>query len=313
MSSKPHLEYHEQINLLISRGLEIPDKEIAYEALREIGYYKLSAYMYPLKEFSPQSTPELPVRSDMFQIGASFNHVLSLFNFDRKLASVLVDALWDFEQYLRAQTAFLVGRGDPYAHLNHSIMHKKLTGADHEKWKYKFEKDIKNAREQEFVKHHNMKYEKHMPIWVATEVMSFGTLSFLIGNLNENYQGLIANKFGFESRHFFTSAVSALLNLRNDCVHLNRLWNAAHAPHLRIEKSFLRANPELRHLANTPPSKIYVRIALLTYMLSTHHSGHQFKDQMRQLVSKFPDVPNISPETDMGFPEGWINMPFWQL
>lgn len=312
MSSKPHLEYHEQIELLKSRGLEIPDKEIAYEALQEIGYYKLSAYMYPLKEFSSNSTPQLPERSDIFQEGATFAHVLSLYNFDRELASILVNALRDFEQFLRAQTAFLVGRGDPYAHLNQSLLHKKLTEVDHERWKYKFEKDIKNAREQEFVRHHRLKYEKNMPIWVATEVMSFGTLSYLIGNLSENYQGLIANKFGFESRHFFAATVSALLNLRNDCVHLNRLWNAAHTPHLRVERSFISANPELRHLIKTPPSKIYVRIALLAYVLSNHHNGNQFRAEIQHLISHFPEVPNINPNVDMGFPEDWSDMSFWR-
>ena len=45
---KKYLDYQQQIDLLIEKGLIINDKKFAHKALKEIGYYKLiNAYKEP--------------------------------------------------------------------------------------------------------------------------------------------------------------------------------------------------------------------------------------------------------------------------
>jgi abortive infection bacteriophage resistance protein len=46
---KPPLSYDEQLNLLVSRGLNIDDRVSALACLRVISYYRLSAYYLPFK------------------------------------------------------------------------------------------------------------------------------------------------------------------------------------------------------------------------------------------------------------------------
>ena len=44
---KPHLLYHEQIQLLKNRNLIINDEDYALQKLKHISYYRLSAYFIP--------------------------------------------------------------------------------------------------------------------------------------------------------------------------------------------------------------------------------------------------------------------------
>lgn len=43
---KPHLTFDQQLDLLTSRGLTVNDRNAALAALRAVGYYRLSAYLY---------------------------------------------------------------------------------------------------------------------------------------------------------------------------------------------------------------------------------------------------------------------------
>ena len=45
--TKPPLSVQEQIELLKTRGLQIPDDDRASRYLQNIGYFHLSGYMYP--------------------------------------------------------------------------------------------------------------------------------------------------------------------------------------------------------------------------------------------------------------------------
>ena len=46
--NKPHLSFQQQLKLLKARGLEVTDDDAALAYLNRIGYYRLSAYCYPL-------------------------------------------------------------------------------------------------------------------------------------------------------------------------------------------------------------------------------------------------------------------------
>ena len=71
-------EYSENlVNLLESRGLQICDRNKAIQYLDNIGYYRLSAYMYPLLK--------MPKTAHLYKEGATFKKVMMLYRFDKKL------------------------------------------------------------------------------------------------------------------------------------------------------------------------------------------------------------------------------------
>ena len=65
------------VNLLESRGLQICDRNKAIQYLDNIGYYRLSAYMYSLLK--------MPKTAHLYKEGSSFEMVMMLYRFDKKL------------------------------------------------------------------------------------------------------------------------------------------------------------------------------------------------------------------------------------
>ena len=60
------------VNLLESRGLQICDRNKAIQYLDNIGYYRLSAYMYPLLK--------MPKTAHLYKEGSTFEKVMMLYS-----------------------------------------------------------------------------------------------------------------------------------------------------------------------------------------------------------------------------------------
>ena len=65
--------------------MEITDEEKAQHYLSHIGYYRLSAYMYPLLS--------IPKEQHLFKRGVSFGKVMMLYRFDKKLRLLLFNEI----------------------------------------------------------------------------------------------------------------------------------------------------------------------------------------------------------------------------
>ncbi|GHT19170.1 hypothetical protein AGMMS4957_02830 [Bacteroidia bacterium] len=82
------------IPLLQSRGLLISDEQQAIGYLTSIGYFRLSAYCYPLlKE---------PKTEHLYKIGSSFDSVMNMYRFDRKLRILLFNEIEKIEVAIRS-------------------------------------------------------------------------------------------------------------------------------------------------------------------------------------------------------------------
>ncbi len=96
--NKPPLTIEEQIELLIERGLSVPDKERAVHYLRYISYYRLSIYA---RFFQYSGSTEHQFRS-----GTSFDDILTLYTFDRELRLLVIDAIERIEVALRGTISY---------------------------------------------------------------------------------------------------------------------------------------------------------------------------------------------------------------
>jgi len=308
---KPHLSYPDQIALLKSRGMNIPNPGVARDALREYGYYKFSGYFYPLRKPDTSMVANGFSRLNEFVDGVIFDQVVDLIVFDSKLRSILFEGLSTFEVFLRAVVAYVLGEQSPYFHLDETLLHPKNSHQSFLNWLTLYAQDIKNSNHQEFIRHHIKQYNGKLPIWVAVEVMQFGTISSLLSNLRDTDIQKVANEFGFQSRHLFLGLVENLRVLRNDCVHHNRLWNSSLNKHLILQPSHL-VHSDLFHLSRLPREKIYIRLVLLSQAIIESKSGTVFKSNLRAHIQDFPLMPLLSPEADMGFPKNWQSLDFWR-
>ena len=95
MCIKPPLDYKKQIEKLKERGCIIDDNKKCISILESINYYRLSAYFLPFKKSDGN-----------YMEGLSFDRVLSIYEFDRKLHGILFSALEETEIFIRSKIAY---------------------------------------------------------------------------------------------------------------------------------------------------------------------------------------------------------------
>lgn len=117
--AKPALTHQEMVDQLLRRGLDVPERERALRYLQHIGYYRLSPYMIPYQSRDG---------SHRFQAGATFDDVLSLYVFDRKLRLLVLDAVERVEVAARAGLTDVMSAetGNPHWYLDPSLFRDPL-------------------------------------------------------------------------------------------------------------------------------------------------------------------------------------------
>ena len=97
---KVYLSPPDIVSLLIHRGLCVSDISKTCEYFRDIGYYRLSASLYPLLEE--------PKERQVFKVGASIETAFSLYSFDKKLRIFLFNEIEKIEVSFRSTLANIV-------------------------------------------------------------------------------------------------------------------------------------------------------------------------------------------------------------
>ncbi|MCL2092310.1 MAG: Abi family protein [Micrococcales bacterium] len=318
---KPYLTYDQQVDLLVSRGMTVPDRQAAIDALCRIGYYRLSAYTYVFRP--PATDGEQSRRSDRFVEGTTFAHALGLHDFDDRLRSVLQTGLQQLEVALRTQVGHELGRKHPLAHLDPAHLDQKRCAAPAERprvpggtayddWRGRFDDQVGDAiKTEDFVKHHLLNYGGQMPIWVAVEVMTFGTLTRLYGLLPNTEARTVARNFSVDYRDLFSGWLRSLNTLRNECAHNARIWNRA-TSYPAKKASTATLPTDLAHLVTTDNQRLYHRAAITAHLLRAIDRQTRWPQHFVEVVKKFPDNPSVTVERDMGFPTRWRTMDLWQ-
>jgi len=96
------LAIDEQIDLLISRGMVIPDRARTSRYLSHISYFRLRGYWIPFEK--KDNGPD-----HIFQEGTTFDAVLDLYVFDRKFRLLILEAIERVEVSFRAHFANELG------------------------------------------------------------------------------------------------------------------------------------------------------------------------------------------------------------
>lgn len=222
------LSYEQQIELLGQRGMHIDDTAAAAEFLARVNYYRFSGYF--------RHWQQDPARGDnRFFKGTSFEAICALYDAEQELVTVCDELLHPLEVLLRTRFAYAYGhhvgvtgmfaRGEGFTQSPHANVERveehALSNLDRSKEAFvtHYRDDIKQG--------HTYKPEAYdrMPIWVAVEAFSFGSLSRLIEASGES--GVlddIAESMN-TSRKFLPGQVKSFVYLRNRVAHCAQLWN----------------------------------------------------------------------------------------
>ena len=296
--TKPPTTIDQQLQQLKSRGLLIDGDELALFHLKTINYYRLSAYWYPFRKIEQDG-----VISDDFEVGTHFKDVIGLYEFDRRLRLQVMDAIERFEVYARALFAETIGQ--KYGTFGHTEATNFHPNFNHDSWLAKLNSAANQARD-EFVIHYKRKYDgfPNLPIWMVTELMSLGNLSFGYQGLKHADKKTISDEFELH-KQFLASWFHTLTYIRNVCSHHGRLWNRDLAIKPRIPREH---NWEFSARMNK--SRIFCVLLILRFLLRNVHVCDKWKKQMNDLLD--PITQNEKWRKAMGMPEDWTNHPIWQ-
>jgi abortive infection bacteriophage resistance protein len=298
--SKPFTTCHEQLEKLKTRGLIIHNWEESKAFLSYCGYYRFSGYVLP---FERERHVLLP--------NTSFADVKKLYEFDRNLRYLVSEAIAVIEISMRSRIAYELGRSDnPFLHRNKDVFQRKR----HSDWNECYEKIIEETkRSQElFVKHYKEKYAEypHLPIWVLTELISFGSLSKFYACLLPQYQKAVSEYFGVP-HVILVSWLHTLTHIRNLCAHHSRLWDRQ----LSVPPKTPKSLPEFQCFRNEVPVwRLFFVLSVIKFLLGgikkRTNVDIDWSNRIISLLDAHPPVPNF--DKHMGLPSDWKQMELWR-
>lgn len=311
-SPKPHQSYCQLVGILSERGMIIPDPERAERKLAQIGYYRLSGFWYPCREFDKSKPGKMdcngkPLRADNFQANINFNDIIKLYLFDKKLRLLMLDAIERVEIYVRSIIAHELGYHDPLAYeSDRFIQPKKLrywtdrNGNRRSHWSSWLEnhrKKIEDSREECIV--HHRKKSMAIPFWVAIEAWDFGTMSKYYENLNPGYQNKVCKRLNIPKPFILKQWLQQINILRNRCAHHTRIWNKSFGNPLPVIKNSYFDSLLLDEKAL---KRMYGMICVLWFLVKKIGPSSDWLKNMSELINSKPAIDSC-PFTAMGLPD----------
>lgn len=297
---KPALNRQDQLNRLQNRGLIIDNWDFGENILAHINYYRLSAYCLPFK-----LRDNLGNITERFQENTALSDVLMLYEFDRKLRFLLMDALERIEISVKTNiTHHLAIQYGTFVLEDANNFHPSFA---HGAWISQIQEEISRSKEQ-FIEHFKEKYIgfPKIPIWMAIEVISFGSLSILFKGLKNTDKQKIASKYSLHHKTLI-SWMHFLTYIRNLCAHHSRLWNKE----LAIKPVLDDFRKQIPTDCIPQNNRSFIALLILKYLLKKTGNGLEWTNDCHQLIepilAKFPWAYE-----SMDIPKNWNIHPLWK-
>lgn len=300
--TKPALSLDEQLELLAKRGLKIEDREWAKRHLRRIGYYRLSAYGLPL-----QYEDKARLALHLFKPGSSFGLIIRLYEFDRHLRLLVLDAIERLEVAVRGciSNTLCLAHKDPHWFLNpahfraNAYRSELLAKLDVEFGRAPPPPKLKG---DVFIRHYYTTYNAppYPPSWMLAEALSLGTWSKLYQQLTTANQKLIAQFYG-EKYDTVENWLRVLSDVRNICAHHGRLWNRAFVAVPVLPSGLLRFP--------VAPARFAAQAAVIVAMLRHFYPETRWMQRVAALMDATPEADPAA----MGFHASWKHDLHWGL
>lgn len=284
---KQSLEFQEQLELIKSRGLVVNDAARALRWLSRVSYYRLSAYFLPFKNAD----------TDSFRVGADFDQVAELYKFDGRLRLLTLQAIERSEIALRTALTYHIAMNyGPFGHVDAGNFAPEF---EHARFLQELSEEEMRSRET-FVTHYRNKYtsESHLPVWMATELISFGTMSKMYKFLRPDIQRAIAKEYGVAG-DIFKTWLHCLSYVRNNCAHHKRFWNRRLAIRPTIPRRWQYSVPS--------NDRVYCVAVILQHVMNVICPACRWRQRLIQLVDAQPG----SYLGHMGFPRNWKQILPW--
>lgn len=312
--TKRPLSIKTQVAKLEKRGLIIDDENLAGDYLSNISYYRLRAYTYPFQNNTDSEADHSFLRTDIH-----FKDIIDLYCFDRRLRSLIFNAIEKIEVALRTKIVQTYSEDTKNSHWyeDESLFkdNKRIVNGE-EIFAYDtllddITHEIDRSNE-DFIKHYKSKYSNPNtpPAWMTLEVISFGTLSRLYELLNkDDNKKTVAKLLGLNKVDILENWMHALSNLRNCCAHHSRVWNRRFIVNILLPTNADRLFLDRDTIARTKRNKLFAYLCCIKYILDIISPNNDFHKNLKGIIAEGGKLLSLK---DMGFPENWNYLGVWR-
>lgn len=294
--TKPALAIDQQVDLLLARGMT-GDRDRMRRRLRHVNYYRLSAYWHTFRRPG----------GDTFVDGTDFETVWQRYTFDRQLRVLVMNAVERVEVSVRARLAYEhATRFGPFGYEEDPAAMFEHDPRRRSEFFQRLAKELDSSHEA-FVTHFAHKYggdHSWPPVWVATEVLSFGGVLSMFRGSPRSIQRDVADGFGVPDV-VLESWLLTLNAVRNICAHHGRLWNRE----LGIQPKFPRphASRDWYVPVAIGRDRVFGVLTILAHCLGVTSPGTGWARRFANLLDQYPAIPRRY----LGLPADWSACPIW--
>ncbi len=319
--NKPFKTYNQQLKILRSRNLLIPNGSKAIKILRRENYY---AVINGYKDIFLDPSHS----SDYYKDGTSFDNIYALYCFDRNLRSILLKYILRMESSLKAKIAYRFSEEYP---TNFNYLDMKNFGDNipavtaliaH------ISNDIKNNVEQfrpgqkasPFC--HYLNVHKELPLWGLMKKLSLGETAHFYAALTDSLKICVLSDVCKEYQKeyrlsapkvpnsadvlSFTQMLDFIVKFRNICAHGERMYDTV----IKRKKNI----PQITFFYMNKPLTFSSRFADVIHILGLFLLKSDYKEFVKEISAEIYSVsakqsPHITNEilSKIGFPKNWEN------
>lgn len=307
---KQSLSIPEQAARLRERGLQFDDPARVQRYLTHIGYYRLSAYWLPFE----QPNTDDGSRNHQFQPGTTFEQVLSLYVFDRKLRLLVMEAIERIETAVRSHWAnALALRHGAHAHMQTSLFKCPW---QHASDLARMASELQDSNEI-FIAHYRKHYDEPFlpPIWAVVETLSLGALSrWFKATRDTDAKREVVKSLDMPTIEILEQVLHALTPVRNVCAHHGRLWNrrfTLQLPHIkRLKDQMVIETIAVKdgRIQRQPDRRIFNYLLVMAHLMRRINPGSSWQTRLSGHVQ----TATLEQQRAMGFPAGWEQLAIWR-
>ena len=242
---KPFSDFNKQIETLENRNLTILDRKAANFALRNYGYYEI-VNGYKIFLLDESKTVETFLEKETFE------HLVSLYNLDKQIRNLVMQATLEVELSLRTALAYTLA--EDFGILESDYLDRKKYNRgkfQHKHKKYQRDflldmlKDIAANRPVEPLNSYRIKH-KHIPPWILFKETTLGNITNFIKILKGPQKdkiislctGLSSSQLTPADKTLFIEILDLILAFRNRAAHGGRMFNYKASASLSYHKKF---------------------------------------------------------------------------
>jgi abortive infection bacteriophage resistance protein len=288
--TKLPLSIDDKIALLQQRGLQIPNSEKAKKYLNHIGYFRLTGYF---KRYQDSTT-------NQFRKGTTFDQVIDLYIFDRKLRLLTLDAIEKIEVSVKSQIDSKMSTKYGCFWYTDSSLFTLKNKVFIEMYQH-FIENITITKEKSnllFVKAYNEKYdeEQFLPSRMMFESCTIGSMSAILTLLNREDTKDIAKTYSTSYKDL-RKRIQFIVNVRNYSAHHERIWNRDFGVRVRkndvvFQKKYTLEETQKNSFEVVP--NFFNFILIVEYLLQQISPNNDRLQRLEALFNEFPTIPKES-------------------